>query len=78
MSTKGFAQSRVVRARESRAQIVIVGRGFGGPFGAEALRGTTAEVQGIDRNHYHLYRPRLYQVACAALALADIAAPIRT
>ena len=32
----------------------------------------------IDRNNYHLFQPLLYQVACAALAPADIAQPIRT
>jgi NADH:ubiquinone reductase (H+-translocating) len=61
-----------------RAQIVIVGCGFGGLFAAKALRRTPADVLVIDRNNYHLFQPLLYQVASAALAPADIAQPIRT
>ena len=60
-----------------RAQIVIVGCGFGGLFAARALRHTPADLLVIDRNNYHLFQPLLYQVACAALAPADIAQPIR-
>jgi NADH dehydrogenase len=56
---------------------VIVGCGFGGLFAAKALRRTPADVRVIDRNNYHLFQPLLYQVACAALAPADIAQPIR-
>jgi len=61
-----------------RARIVIVGCGFGGLFAARALARTAADVLVIDRNNYHLFQPLLYQVACAALAPADIAQPIRT
>ena len=61
-----------------RARIVIVGCGFGGLFAARALERTAADVLVIDRNNYHLFQPLLYQVACAALAPADIAQPIRT
>ena len=61
-----------------RARIVIVGCGFGGLFSARALRHTPADVLIIDHNNYHLFQPLLYQVACAALAPADIAQPIRT
>ena len=61
-----------------RAQIVIVGCGFGGLFAARALARTPADVLVIDRNNYHLFQPLLYQVASAALAPADIAQPIRT
>jgi len=61
-----------------RAQIVIVGCGFGGLFAARALRRAPADVLVVDRNNYHLFQPLLYQVASAALAPADIAQPIRT
>lgn len=61
-----------------RAQIVIVGCGFGGLFAARALARVAADVLVIDRNNYHLFQPLLYQVASAALAPADIAQPIRT
>jgi NADH dehydrogenase len=57
---------------------VIAGCGFGGLFAARALARTPADVLIIDRNNYHLFQPLLYQVACAALAPADIAQPIRT
>jgi NADH dehydrogenase len=67
-----------VLAGTGRAQIVIVGCGFGGLFAARALSRTPAEVLVIDRNNYHLFQPLLYQVASAALAPADIAQPIRT
>jgi NADH:ubiquinone reductase (H+-translocating) len=62
----------------ARERIVIVGCGFGGLFAAKALRHAPADVLVIDRNNYHLFQPLLYQVACAALAPADIAQPIRT
>ena len=61
-----------------RARIVIVGCGFGGLFAARALRHSPADVLIVDHNNYHLFQPLLYQVACAALAPADIAQPIRT
>jgi NADH:ubiquinone reductase (H+-translocating) len=62
----------------ARTRIVIVGCGFGGLFAARALKRTPADLLVIDRNNYHLFQPLLYQVACAALAPADIAQPIRT
>ena len=62
----------------ARARIVIVGCGFGGLFAARALKRAHADLLIIDRNNYHLFQPLLYQVACAALAPADIAQPIRT
>jgi NADH:quinone reductase (non-electrogenic) len=62
----------------ARTRIVIVGCGFGRLFAARALRRAPADVLVIDRNNYHLFQPLLYQVACAALAPADIAQPIRT
>jgi NADH:ubiquinone reductase (H+-translocating) len=61
-----------------RTRIVIVGCGFGGLFAAKTLKRAPADVLVIDRNNYHLFQPLLYQVACAALAPADIAQPIRT
>jgi NADH dehydrogenase len=64
--------------RAGRAQISIVGCGFGGLFAARALARAAGDVLVIDRNNYHLFQPLLYQVASAALAPADIAQPIRT
>ncbi len=63
--------------RQQRARVVIVGCGFGGLFAARALKRAPIELLVVDRNNYHLFQPLLYQVACAALAPADIAQPIR-
>ncbi len=60
-----------------RPRIVIIGGGFGGLAAAKALRTTVADVTVIDRTNHHVFQPLLYQVATAALAPSDIAAPIR-
>jgi len=65
----------VLRSEEPR--VVIVGAGFAGLAAARALRKTRAQVTIIDRQNHHLFQPLLYQVATAALAAPDIAAPIR-
>jgi NADH dehydrogenase len=65
----------VLRAEEPR--VVIVGAGFAGLAAARALRKTRARVTVIDRQNHHVFQPLLYQVATAALAAPDIAAPIR-
>lgn len=61
----------------TRPRVVIVGGGFGGLAAAKALRTTVADVVLIDRTNHHVFQPLLYQVATAALAPSDIAAPIR-
>src|ERR1044072_7353362 len=58
-------------------RIVIVGAGFGGLSTAKALAGKPFDVTVIDRHHYHLSQPLLYQVATAGLSPADSASPIR-
>ena len=65
----------MLRAEEPR--VVIVGAGFAGLAAARALRKARAQVTIIDRQNHHLFQPLLYQVATAALAAPDIAAPIR-
>ncbi len=62
---------------KARPRIVIIGGGFGGLAAAKALRTTVADVTVIDRTNHHVFQPLLYQVATAALAPSDIAAPIR-
>ncbi len=57
--------------------VVIIGCGFGGLAAARALRGDEVRVTMIDRTNHHLFQPLLYQVATAALASPDIAAPVR-
>lgn len=60
-----------------RPKIVIIGGGFGGLAAAKALRTAVADVTLVDRTNHHVFQPLLYQVATAALAPSDIAAPIR-
>jgi NADH dehydrogenase len=57
--------------------VVILGGGFAGLYAARALKGAPVRVTLIDRRNHHLFQPLLYQVATAALAAPDIAAPIR-
>lgn len=60
-----------------KADVVIVGAGFGGLAAAVALRKVAVRVTIIDRTNHHLFQPLLYQVATAGLSPADISAPIR-
>lgn len=57
--------------------IVILDADFGGLSCAKALRRARAKVTVVDQRNFHLFQPLLYQVATAALSLADIAMPIR-
>ena len=61
----------------ARQKVVVVGAGFGGLNAVHALAGSPVDIVLIDRNNHHLFQPLLYQVATAALASSDIAAPIR-
>src|SRR5215510_10525081 len=61
----------------ARPRVVIVGGGFGGLWGARALRHAPVDVLLIDRRNHHVFSPLLYQVATAALSPGDIASPIR-
>ena len=63
---------------DRRAEVVILGGGFGGLYAARALDGAPVRVTVVDRRNHHLFQPLLYQVATAALNPADIAAPIRS
>ena len=64
--------------RSARAEVVIVGGGFGGLYAARGLRGAPVHTTIVDRRNHHLFQPLLYQVATAALNPADIASPIRS
>jgi NADH dehydrogenase len=63
--------------RTEAPRVVIVGAGFAGLAAARALAHARVEVTLIDRQNHHVFQPLLYQVATAALAAPDIAAPIR-
>jgi NADH dehydrogenase len=58
-------------------KVVIIGAGFAGINAAKALKNTDLEIVIVDKTNHHLFQPLLYQVASAALAPSDIAAPIR-
>ena len=62
---------------QSSPKVVIVGGGFGGLSAAKELAGKGVDVTLVDKTNHHLFQPRLYQVATAALSPADIAQSIR-
>jgi NADH dehydrogenase len=71
-------EGRVAMAKGGeKPHVVIIGGGFAGLNAAKALERSPVNVTVIDRRNHHLFQPLLYQVATAALAAADIAAPIR-
>src|SRR5438128_11856589 len=57
--------------------VVVLGAGFAGLAAARAAAAAGLRVTVVDRRNHHLFQPLLYQVATAALAAPDIAAPIR-
>lgn len=63
--------------RPEEPRVVILGAGFAGLAAARALARARVRVTLVDRQNHHLFQPLLYQVATAALAAPDIAAPIR-
>jgi NADH dehydrogenase len=64
-------------AVRARPRVVVIGGGFGGLWTVRGLRRADVDVTLIDRRNHHLFQPLLYQVATAALAAPDIAAPLR-
>ena len=60
-----------------RPRVVVLGAGFAGLEVARGLRRAACDVLVIDRRNHHVFQPLLYQVATAALAPTEIAAPIR-
>ncbi|MEE2035208.1 NAD(P)/FAD-dependent oxidoreductase [Rhodococcus chondri] len=67
-----------VQPGESRRhRVVVIGSGFGGLFGTQALRRADVEVTLIGRTTHHLFQPLLYQVATGILSVGDIAPATR-
>jgi NADH dehydrogenase len=56
---------------------VVIGSGFGGLFGAQALKRTDCDVTLISRTTNHLFQPLLYQVATGILSMGEIAPATR-
>jgi NADH dehydrogenase len=61
-----------------KAQVVVLGAGFGGLTFCQTFRHEKAQVTIVDRTNHHLFQPLLYQVAAAGLAAPDVAQPIRS
>ncbi len=62
---------------DRRHQVVVIGSGFGGLFGAKALKRSDVDVTMIARTTHHLFQPLLYQVATGILSEGEIAPPTR-
>lgn len=73
---KVFSNPAVEQKR--RPRVVILGGGFAGIRAAKELSRVPVDVTLVDRSNHHTFQPLLYQVALAALAPSDIAAPTRT
>jgi NADH:ubiquinone reductase (H+-translocating) len=61
----------------TRPHVVVIGSGFGGLFGAKALRDADVDVTVIGKTTYHLFQPLLYQVATGVLSVGEVAPPTR-
>ena len=46
-----------------RHRVVVIGSGFGGLFGTQALKRADVDVTLIAKTTHHLFQPLLYQVA---------------
>lgn len=67
----------VSTASHSGHRVVIIGSGFGGIFGAQALRRDNVTVTLVARTTHHLFQPLLYQVATGILSEGEIAPSVR-
>ena len=65
------------RSAGNRHRVVVVGSGFGGLFGAKALRRTDVDITVVARTSHHLFQPLLYQVATGILSQGEIAPSTR-
>jgi NADH dehydrogenase len=63
--------------RAGRHRVVIIGSGFGGLFGAQALKRSDVDVTVVAKTAYHLFQPLLYQVATGILSEGEIAPATR-
>src|SRR5512144_3385328 len=64
-------------ARTARHRVVVIGSGFGGLFGTQALKRADVDITLIARTTHHLFQPLLYQVATGILSEGEIAPATR-
>src|SRR5690349_16191728 len=69
--------SQPVPATTPRHRVVVVGSGFGGLFGTQALRHADVDITLIAKTTHHLFQPLLYQVATGILSEGEIAPATR-
>ncbi len=62
---------------QDRHRVVVIGSGFGGLFGAKALRRADVDVTMVAKTTHHLFQPLLYQVATGILSEGEIAPATR-
>ena len=77
MTTSPVRSSDAGDRSTERPRVVIIGSGFGGLFGAKALKRADADVTMIAKTTHHLFQPLLYQVATGILSQGEIAPPTR-
>ncbi|WP_370893584.1 NAD(P)/FAD-dependent oxidoreductase [Janibacter sp. GXQ6167] len=58
-------------------RVVVIGSGFGGLFGTQALKRADVEITLIAKTTHHLFQPLLYQVATGILSEGEIAPSTR-
>ena len=58
-------------------RVVVIGSGFGGLFGTQALKRADVDVTLIAPTTHHLFQPLLYQVATGILSEGEIAPATR-
>ena len=61
----------------NRHRVVVVGSGFGGLFGTQALKRADVDITLIAKTTHHLFQPLLYQVATGILSEGEIAPATR-
>jgi len=76
-TTSALTQARPTPEESGRHRVVIIGSGFGGLFGAKALKRSDVDVTMVAKTTHHLFQPLLYQVATGILSEGEIAPPTR-
>jgi NADH:ubiquinone reductase (H+-translocating) len=60
-----------------RHRVVVIGSGFGGLFGTQALKRADVDITLVAKTSHHLFQPLLYQVATGILSEGEIAPATR-